>query len=111
MTVTPEPWNVSEGIPVGTALILQNTGEGFIFLLQAEAADGASAKDDARVLEGSPAFRRGDSESRKRSALGSDRTFLVPRGNLVTLRAEPPPELRQADGDSPCLPVAPCRRA
>ncbi len=54
--VTREPRNIIEGIPLGTPVILQNTGEGDIFLFEGPGADPAS-EDDATVLVGYPAFR------------------------------------------------------
>ena len=54
--VTREPRNILEGIPHGTTVILQSTGEGDVFLFEGPEADPAS-EDDATVLAGYPAFR------------------------------------------------------
>ena len=54
--MTREPRNVLEGIPQGTTVILQSTGEGDVFLLEGPEANPAS-EDGATVLAGYPAFR------------------------------------------------------
>ena len=54
--VTREPRNVLEGIPHGTRVVLQSTGEGEVFLFEGPEADPASG-DDATVLAGYPVFR------------------------------------------------------
>ena len=53
--MTREPRNVLEGIPHGTTVVLQSTGEGDVFLLEGLEANRAS--EDATVLAGCPAFR------------------------------------------------------
>lgn len=54
--VTQEPRNILEGIPHGTRVVLQSTGQGDVFLLEGPEAERAR-EDEATVLAGYPAFR------------------------------------------------------
>ena len=54
--VTREPQNILDGIPQGTTVFVQSTGEGPVFLLEGPEADPAS-EDGATVLAGYPVFR------------------------------------------------------
>ena len=94
------PGTSLEGIPHGTTVILQSTGEGDVFLFEGREADPARRGRRNRA-GGISGLSHGNLACRHRSALGlAWRRFLGPHRALVTSRVGSPPDLREPNDES-----------